>query len=147
MIVIEFIKMSENKKVRAIANPQFRAKTKYKRIKTIVKNCMEVSVQCGIRMNVLVFGARGMQEYATDDSVRLEKIVKGLFDNKDIGLIAGTDSSLTSKIDKVISDIDDRFKALSTALTETETETQTLDASKQRSVVPFVSMKSKRINK
>lgn len=51
--------MSQNCKT-MIKDSKNRAKCKYSRVKTLVKNCMEVSTLCNIKMNLLVFGQRGM---------------------------------------------------------------------------------------
>ena len=55
-----------------------RANCKYKRVRTLVKNCREISKLCNVKINLLVFSKWGgirCQENYTDESVKLENIL------------------------------------------------------------------------
>lgn len=60
-----------------ISNPRIRANTKYKRIRTLVKNCLEISRLCDVKMNLLVFNSANqkLQENFTDPEVALDKLI------------------------------------------------------------------------
>ena len=59
-----------------LQNRKHRANCKYKRIKTIIRNCMQVARKCNIKLNLVIFTERGrrLQETFTDSSVSLKNL-------------------------------------------------------------------------
>ena len=52
------------------------ANTKFKRLRTILKNSVEIGIQCGISINVMVFDPRlnKLREHYTDKNVSLANV-------------------------------------------------------------------------
>ena len=73
-----------------------RANVKYRRVKTLVKKCLEVSRLCNIKLNLLVFKSRGkFEQHFTDEDVALEdKLIEKIMKDSKAGTkrISNSDS-------------------------------------------------------
>lgn len=80
--------MKANKKpsVQQIDDSVKRSCTKYKRLKNLVKKSLEISVQCGLKINVLVYDPRfhKVQEVHTNQQVSLQSLFDMIRGNKDL---------------------------------------------------------------
>lgn len=59
-----------------IAGSQHRRVTKYRRLKNLLKKCLEISVQCDLKLNVQVYTTKQhkIQEYYSHDDFSLNHI-------------------------------------------------------------------------
>lgn len=70
--------------VTSITDPKLKANTKYKRVRTLVKNCVEIAQLCDVSINLLVFNKCGqkLQETFTDPGVALTNLVASLLSDQ-----------------------------------------------------------------
>ena len=90
------------KSVTKINDPKWRANCKYRRLKTLIKNCVEVGKQCNLNLNLLVFSSWGqrLQENYTDQSVALNKLVDNILDSRKITNQSQNSTAKTTKPSK-----------------------------------------------
>lgn len=69
--------------IQPIKDPKWKAKCKYKRVRTLVKLCAEVSALCGVEINLMVYTDRGrrLQQSYTSDDMSIENLTR-LFYNQ-----------------------------------------------------------------
>ena len=63
--------------IQTIQNSAYRANTKYRRIRTLIKNCVEVAGLCDIKINLVILDNNGdyVQENFTDPDVAVKTLM------------------------------------------------------------------------